>query len=328
MDLNLSQLQTITMGALDIREEADGFHFFRMTPIQTAAFGEANEEFLLKCRATAGIRLDFYTDSPILALRWCSAKITSARTFCYFDVLVDGILTMHSGTPDCTAEPEGSFCLTLPEGMHRVQVFFPTLTDVAISAVTLADGATVMPHRAARRILFHGDSITQGYDALFPSACYANHLARYYDAEILNQAVGAACFDPQVLQPVGAFDFVVVAYGTNDWRHKTMADFIADAAGFFARLNLIYGKLPVFVVLPIWRTDTDDGEFCAGDFMECRAALARLAATQGFTVLDDYHLLPHDTRLFSDGYLHPNDIGFALYAQRLQELIDEKLALQ
>ena len=48
MDLNLSQLRTITMGALDIREEADGFHFFRMLPMQTAAFGEANAEFLLK----------------------------------------------------------------------------------------------------------------------------------------------------------------------------------------------------------------------------------------------------------------------------------------
>ena len=53
----------------------------------------------------------------------------------------------------------------------------------------------------------------------------------------------------------------------------------------------------------------------------------RLAATQGFHVLDDYHLLPHDTRLFSDGYLHPNDTGFDLYAQRLSELINEKLAL-
>ena len=325
MDLNLSQLQTITMGALDIREDSDGFHFARALPMQAAAFGEANPEFLLKIATTSGVRLDFYTDSPILALRWCNAKLSSARTFCYFDVLVDGVMTLHSGTPDCTVQPEGSFCLTLPEGMHRVQVFFPLLTDVTVAAVTLADGATVMPHRASRRILFHGDSITQGYDAQFSAWNYANRLAQYYDAEILNQAVGAACFNPEVLQYVGQFDFVVVAYGTNDWRGKTMADLTADAAGFFARLNIIYGKIPVFVVLPIWRTDTDDGEFCAGDFMECRALIGRLAATQGFHVLDDYDLLPHDTRLFSDGYLHPNDIGFDLYAQRLCQMIDEKL---
>ena len=328
MDLNLSQLQAITLGALNIREEADGFHFDRMTPTQAINFTQAEAEFGPKCEVTSGVRLDFYTDSPVLALRWHKAQVVCGRTFCHFDVLVDGQLLLHNGTHDCRVEPEGSFCVALPEGMHRVQVFFPGLNKAVIASVTLADGATVMPHRCARRILFHGDSITQGYDAIFPSGSYANLLAQHYDAEILNQAIGGAKFDPSVVQPVGAFDFVVVAYGTNDWRHKTMADFTADAAAFLARMNLIYGKLPVFVVLPIWRTDTDDGEFCAGDFMECRAALARLAATQGFTVLDDYHLLPHDTRLFSDGYLHPNDIGFALYAQRLQELIDEKLALQ
>lgn len=325
VNLTLPQLQTITMGALDIREDTDGFHFSRALPVQAAAFGAANPEFLLKIACTSGVRLDFYTDSPLLALRWCNARVSSARTFCYFDVLVDGVLTLHSGTPDCIAQPEGSFCLTLPEGMHRVQIFLPLLTDVTVSAVTLADGAAVMPHRASKRILLHGDSITQGYDALFPSCNYANRMARYYDAEILNQAVGAACFNPEVLQYVGEFDFVVVAYGTNDWRGKTMAQLTADATGFFARLQEIYGKLPVFVILPIWRTDTDDGEFCAGDFMECRALIGRLAAQQGFHVLDDYNLLPHDKRLFSDGYLHPNDIGFDLYAQRLCQMIDEKL---
>ena len=104
-----------------------------------------------------------------------------------------------------------------------------------------------------------------------------------------------------------------------------MADFTADAAAFFARMNLIYGGLPVFVVLPIWRADTHRTD-TAGDFMECRAAIGRMAASQGFTVVDDYDLLPHETRLFSDGYLHPNDIGFRLYAQRLIEIIDEALA--
>ncbi|MBE6970590.1 MAG: SGNH/GDSL hydrolase family protein [Ruminococcaceae bacterium] len=325
VDLTLPQIQSITMGALDIREDADGFHFFRALPVQVEAFGAANPEFLLKIACTSGIRLDFYTDSSLLAMRWCNTKLSSARTFSYFDVLVDGVLMLHSGTMDCVVQPNGSFCLTLPEGMHRVQIFLPLLTDVTVSAVTLAEGATVMPYRAGKRILFHGDSITQGYDALFSSCNYANRLARYYDAEILNQAVGAACFNPEVLQYVGEFDFVVVAYGTNDWRGKTMAQISADTAGFFARLQTIYGHLPVFVILPIWRTDINDGEFCAGDFMECRALIGRLATAHGFHALDDYDLLPHDTRLFSDGYLHPNDIGFDLYAQRLCQMIDEKL---
>lgn len=324
MDLNLSQLRAIALGALDIREEDGGFRFFRTTPEQTAAFTRADQEFGLKCGAASGIRLDFYTDSPVLALRWHKAVITSARTFCYFDVLVDGVLTLHSGTMDCTSQPEGSFCLALPQGLHRVQVFFPTLTSLLIAAVTLADGAAVMPHRCAKRILLHGDSITQGYDALFPSACYANLLAQHYDAEIINQAIGGACFDSSVLQPVGQFDFVVTAYGTNDWEMRNANDFVAGAEAFFTRLQQLYGDTPVFALLPIWRAD-DQRTDTAGDFMACRAAIAQLAEQQDFHVLDEYHLLPHDTRLFSDGYLHPNDLGFSLYARRLCELIDERL---
>ena len=325
MDLNLQQLQTITLGALNIREEADGFHFDRMTPTQVINFIQAEDEFGPKCEAPSGVRLDFYTDSPVLALRWHKAELVCGRTFCHFDVLVDGQLLVHSGAADCSIEPEGSFCVALPEGMHRVQVFFPVLNKVVIASVTLADGATVMPHRCTRRILFHGDSITQGYDAIFPSGSYANLLAQHYDAEILNQAIGGARFDPAIVQPVGAFDFVVVASGTNDWSNKNSADFAADAAAFLARLNVIYGNLPVFVLLPIWRGDTDRTD-TAGDFMECRALLGRMAASQGFHVLDDYDLVPHDPRLFGDGYLHPTNAGFQLYAQRLIQLIDEKLA--
>ena len=325
MELNLAQLRTITLGALDIREEDGGFLFSRMTPEQTAAFTRADAEFALKCGATSGIRLDFYTDSPILALRWADAVITSARTFCYFDVLVDGVLTLHSGTMDCSKVSRGSFCLTLPEGLHRVQVIFPTLTKLTIAAVSLADGATVMPHRCAKRILLHGDSITQGYDALFPSACYAGLLAQHYDAEIVNQAIGGAFFDPDVVERVGDFDFAVVAYGTNDWDLLSGEKFAAGAEAFLKRFGEVYGDTPVFVILPIWRTDTHRTD-TAGDFMACRDLIARLARAQGFHVVDDYHLLPHDTRLFSDGYLHPNDLGFAFYAQRLCQVIGETLS--
>lgn len=325
MELNLAQLRAVTLGALDVQEVDGGFRFMRMTPTQTAAFARADAEFALKCGATSGIRLDFYTDSAVLALRWRDAVITSARTFCYFDVLLDGVLLLHSGTADCSRDTSGSFCVALPEGLHRVQIIFPTLTKLTVADVSLSDGATVMPHRSQRRILFHGDSITQGYDALFPSVCYAGLLAQYYDAEIVNQAIGGACFDPNVVERVGEFDFAVVAYGTNDWDVLDGKTFAAGAEAFLKRFGEVYGDIPVFVILPIWRTDADRTD-TAGDFMESRALIGRLAAQQGFHVVDDYHLLPHDTRLFSDGYLHPNDLGFVLYAQRLCEIIDGKLA--
>lgn len=322
MELTFSRLREITLGAVEITEDVDGFHFERMTSSQADAFTRANATFEPKCHTTAGIRLDFETDSDFLALRWHKPTIAT-RTFCFFDVLVDGILTMHSGTFDSANEPEGGFCFALPEGMHRVQVFLPAVVGVCLASVSLSDGAQVIPHRAAKRILIHGDSITQGYDALCPSGSYTNIVARHYDAEILNQAVGGACYNSQALESVGEFDFALVSYGANDWTKKTPETFGPDAETFFKKLKALYPTMPVYVILPIWRADDKTRPDAVGDFQECRALLGSLAEKQGFTVLDDYEMVPHDVHLFSDRRLHPNDEGFALYGQRLIEMLGE-----
>ncbi|MBE6970903.1 MAG: SGNH/GDSL hydrolase family protein [Ruminococcaceae bacterium] len=324
MELTLSQLRSITLGALKIEQEADGFHFYRITPTQTAAFTRATESFGPKCLTTSGIRLDFYTDSSHLSLSWHKAR-TTTRKMLYFDVLVDGDPVINCGTLDCGKQPEGSFSISLPEGSHHLQVFFPTLTIPVLRSVVLDDGASLTPHLPSMRILIHGDSITQGYDAQHPSGCYANLVARHYDAEIVNQAVGGACFNPEVVEPVGDFDFVLVSYGSNDWSKKNPDAFKADAAAFMYRLNEFYGHVPRFLVLPVWRGDIDERTDTAGDFMVCREWLRKIASDRSIQPLDDFDLLPHDTHLLSDGYLHPNDQGFIPYAQRLIALLDARL---
>lgn len=173
--------------------------------------------------------------------------------------------------------------------------------------------------------MLHGDSITQGYDAFHPSACYASLLARHYDAELVNQAVGGACFNPAVPAQVGNFDFILVSYGSNDWAKKDSQSFRADAESFFCRLRSLYEDTPRILVLPVWRGDIHTRTPNAGNFMDCRALLSRLAQAQGFCVLDDFDLLPHDVHLLSDGYLHPNDAGFAPYARRLLTLLEPHL---
>ena len=85
MELTLSQLRAITLGALEIREEEDGFRFCRMTETQAAAFTRADPTFARKCRTASGVRLDFETDSDLLALRWQKPAATT-RTFFFFDV--------------------------------------------------------------------------------------------------------------------------------------------------------------------------------------------------------------------------------------------------
>lgn len=321
MDLTLAQLRQITLGATDICSREDGIHFFRMSDAQRAAFTAATASFGPKCLATSCIRLDFHTDSSTLTLEWCNA-VTTTRTILYFDVLVDGEELLHSGTMDCRRRTAGGFTLQLPEGEHRVQVFFPTLTGFTLGRAALDDGASLRPHGAALRFLLYGDSITQGYDAIHPSSCYANLLGRWYDAEIVNQAVGGAVFDPATPEGTGRFDLVITAYGSNDWTKKDAAAFRDDAAAYMDRVSQLYAAVPRVLILPIWRADYLGRTTAVGDFPASRALLAQLGRERGFHVVDDFHLVPHETALLSDGYLHPNDAGFAPFARRLAEQLE------
>ena len=48
-------------------------------------------------------------------------------------------------------------------------------------------------------MLCYGDSISQGYDAVFPSLSYTNQLARHFDAYSVNQCIGGERFVPELL---------------------------------------------------------------------------------------------------------------------------------
>jgi lysophospholipase L1-like esterase len=250
----------------------------------------------------------------------------ASRHYFSHDIYVDGTLVSSFGS---TATNKGIFAhaCALGEGTKTVAVYFPWSVCSVLRRMELADGSTLAPVTKQRKMLVYGDSITQGYDAALTSLSYANRLTDLLDAEAINRGIGGEQFFPALAETSGELepDLITVAYGTNDWSKKNMADFTADAAAFMARMSVTYGHLPVFVILPIWRGDTDRTD-TAGDFMACRDLLARLAASQGFHVLDDYDLVPHDPRLFGDAYLHPTNAGFQLYAQRLIEVIDEKLA--
>lgn len=327
MELTHSQLRSIARGVLDVRHTPEGYRFDRFTPTQSAAFYRKAAWLGIKCTTSAGARLDFYTDASFLRFDYAQMVSTSERRFSYFDVYCNDSLLLHYGTKDASAPTDGTWQVSLPSGENRVQIYFPTLSSFALKSLSLSDGASLRPYHPQRRILLHGDSITQGYDALFPSQTYAARLARYYDAEIFNQAIGAACFNPEVIERVTEDDpdFILIAYGTNDWQMKNAADFQTDAKAFFHKIVETYPGVPTFQILPIWRTDLEEVFPNAGDFMECRQLLAQLASAEGITALDNYELVPHDTDLFADGYLHPNDEGFAFYARNLCRMLDPLL---
>ena len=307
-------------GAAGVSEEGGEWSFLRFTPGQAAAYRDAGlDDFHEKTFATAGVRLALRTDAEALSFHYRFAR-GSSRTFGFFDVRVNGAIVAHGGLE----EDDGAlhpFVVELAPGEKSVEVYFPWSRRTFISNFALRRVSFAAPLRRTRKMLCFGDSITQGYDARHPSLAYAEALARFLDADPVNKAVGGDFFFPALLRERDAFepDFITVAYGTNDWRRKAPDDVQARASAFLRRLSELYPSARILVITPLWRAEPAS----LSAFGEDVRAVDRLvrgvcASLPNVAVVSGYNLVPHLPEFFSDGRLHPNDLGFGVLAQNLQ----------
>ena len=226
---------------------------------------------------------------------------------------VDDNLIVHHGA-DNIDEHEGSLLVDMKKGTKRVTVVFPNLFGTAIKNVCINDGAWVKPVEKTRKLLFLGDSITQGYTAAFPSLSYANIITKKLNAQCVNQGIGGDVFNEKNLDENLGYDAdtVFVAYGTNDWSHGK--DIKANATAYFKKLTSIYPDAQIYTLLPIFRGNK--GSEPAIEFNEMRKLIADICKNyKNVKVLDTIDYVPHFENFFMPDFLHPNDLGFMMYAK-------------
>lgn len=323
MYLSKDQIAGITRGALEIGERDGEIHFYRFNERQRKYYESTSSGFFTKCFATSGINFDFYTDSNSFGFSYSIAN-ASSRNFYYFDIYVDGVLTNHLGESPMWIK-QGRIEIKLPDGEHRVRVWFPNLACASVSEVALDDGASLRAAEYKHSMICWGDSITQGYDAIFPSLAYTNRLAEHFGANMINQAIGGEKFVPGILgddievKP----DIITIAYGTNDWSALTRDAFFAGVDGFLEGIAKQYSDVRVFVITPLWRGDKDKiTKF--GSYFEAVKYIADKAKSCGLEVIDGYCLTPHYYEFYSDQRLHPNDLGYGEYTKNLIAEIEKR----
>lgn len=326
MKLTLKEITEITRGAVRITEKNGVFSFYRFTEQQTETYRTASpDNFYKKSFATAGVRLAFKTDSTAFGFDF---KLTSAssRPYAYFDVYVNGSLEQHFGVEGKTMKGS-SITIPLPEGENTVEIYFPWSYCAQISNVEIDDGATLSGITRPKKMISFGDSITHGYDAIYPSLSYASRLALLLDAEAVNKGIGGEKFFPALLDEKDPFDpdYITVAYGTNDWNSKLISHdtFEANCRAFYSRLSELYPSARIFAIAPIWRLDGNRTSSGFGaPVTEVYPLMQELCKDlPNVTVLNGYSYVPHRKEFFSDLRLHPNDFGFGLYAEALYKEI-------
>lgn len=329
MKLSFSQIREITAGAARVEAHEDGIHFYRFTKAQEELYKNRSEGLHRATFTTSGIRLHFSTNSQTLLLR-TEIKPGTGRQYFAFDVFVNGVKadTLNNfsnlALPQAyttIAAPMGAFSkeFNLGTGEKEVCVYFPWSVIPIIQEIGIDDQAFVKPVKQAKKLLCFGDSITHGYDALFPSNKYVSKLADALSAEEYNKAIGGEIFFPELaaLRDEFAPDYITVAYGTNDWDGHPREKFNHNAKEFFYRLRQSYPNAKIIVITPIWRKDHRE-ERAFGKIEEVEETLRSYAAALGnIAVVHGFDLVPHDATLYADLRLHPNDNGFAYYHENL-----------
>ncbi|MBQ7097548.1 MAG: SGNH/GDSL hydrolase family protein [Clostridia bacterium] len=324
MKLDIEQIKSITHGAVEISVENGKFCFSRFTKNEADVILNANLSY------TAGIQMEFKTDGDKLNLTVNTKDETTVRSYFAFDVFVDGILKgsiCNLKDEDCKGNYAeavyelGKFLknFELGNGEKSVRIVFPHSVRAEIEELEIENATYVAPLKREKKIVFYGDSITQGYDALHPSKTYAMRLADAMDAEIINKGIGGAAFNPELghVSKVENADCVIVAYGTNDWTCTGLDVIKSSASGFLTNLEKNYPSCLIYVIAPIWRKDHETDRV-GGKFRDVEQMLEDLCANyKNLKFISGWNLVPHDEALFGDLSLHPNDKGFGYYCENL-----------
>lgn len=323
MILTLEQIRGISHGAVRVEQQNDSVRFFRFTEAQQEAYLLASpDDFYKKTSATAGVRLCFTTDSGFLRLSYRMTK-ASSRPFGWFDVYENGVLVAHFGGE--TVQPlEGCDEVLLSDGEKKVEIYFPWSAAGEILSLELGDGASVRPVKKKLSMLAFGDSITQGYDAIYPSLSYQNRVSDLLDASCINKGIGGERFFPELLDSPEDVkpDLITVAYGTNDWSKRDPVTYEQKCRGFFSALTSRYPDAKIVVITPIWRADNTKQTPFGAPLWGAVKLIERICAEFcGVSVIHAGTFTPRLGEFYSDGYLHPNDLGFACYTEKLYPAI-------
>lgn len=147
-------------------------------------------------RNTAGIYLDFWTDSPIVNLRWEVDQYRSLKNMT--PIAINGF--------DLYAENEGSWQyagVAVPQDkqstanmlrhgdgkMRQYRLYFPLYTGLVHLEIGIDPGSRIWQQEETSspgRILIYGSSITQGASASRPGMAFPSLLSRMLDVEVLN----------------------------------------------------------------------------------------------------------------------------------------------
>ena len=309
------ELRSIWFGAYFFEETGDGWlQAFQYSKEQMAYFGtyiNTDLEFWYeRCTAANAKTLEFTTDARDVSFEYRFTWLGSEDTF---ELAVDGQIREIRRVKDLPRE--GKLAWELPEGKKDVIIYLPA--DATVELRNCEIGGAFSPARKNEKVLWLGDSITQGYGPLRSAQTYVSVANRILNYDIINQGIGGYIYDKKSLMKMEGYtpDKIIVALGTNQFGCETMK----DVEEYYETLLGIYGnEIPVLCISPLWRGDLPEQMPVLVRFCEKVKEIA--GRYPNVKVADGFTLVPHLPEYFRDN-LHPNELGGEVYGRNLAEAI-------
>ncbi|MBQ2565005.1 MAG: SGNH/GDSL hydrolase family protein [Oscillospiraceae bacterium] len=305
------ELRKYYFGAYFFEETEDGYlQAFQYSKAQMEYFRGAFDFWYDRCMATTAKTIEFTTAATEVSFDYRFAWRGSEDSF---ELWIDGLAAEIAYVKDLP--DEGNIAWTLPEGTKNAVIYLPADATVLVKNFTV--NGDIAPAAKGKKVLWLGDSITQGYGPLRSAHTYVSVANRLLNYDIINQGIGGYIYDKKSLMKMEGYqpDKIIVALGTNQYGMKDMT----MVEEYYETLTGIYGtEIPILVISPIWRGDRPE-EYDV--FLHFCDEVKRIAGSYpNVRVIDGLTLVPHLSEYYRDN-LHPNCLGAEVYGRNLVEAI-------
>ena len=312
MRLTNDELKKIYFGAYFFEETEDGYlRAYQYSKAQMDYFEEAFDFWYDRCMASTAKTIEIRTDAKKISFDY---KIIWKGSDDSFEIMTDGLITDIRYVKDLP--DEGSLSFDLKEGSKDIVIYLPVDATVLIKNFEI--DAAYTPLTKGDKVLWLGDSITQGYGPLRSSHTYVSVANRLLNYDVLNQGIGGYVYDKKSLMKMEGYDpkKIIVSLGTNQYNDDPIA-----VEEYYQTLTGIYGnEIPILCISPIWRGDHLDE---MDNFLKFCEEVKRIAGSyKNVTIVDGAELVPHLEEYYLDN-LHPNCLGAEIYGRNLVEKIRE-----
>lgn len=307
MILSNEELKKLYKGTYWFDETNDGYlKSCQYSKPQMEYFKGAFEMWYERCDASIAKTIEFITDATKVSFDYKIIWVSSKDTFeVWEDDLATDIVYLEG------LEDEGRISFDLKEGSKKVVLYLPVDATVLIKNFEI-NSDDYAPVKRGEKVLWLGDSITQGYGPLRSAHTYVNVANRLLNYDLLNQGIGGYIYDKNSLMKMDGYtpEKIIVSLGTNQYGTETMK----DVEEYYEVLTDIYKDIPILCITPLWRGDNPEGVETLTSF--CEKIKDIVKKYDQITVVEGYKLVPHLPEYFLDN-LHPNQLGAEVYGRNL-----------